>query len=124
MYRLPQICLGVNRKKRPDTLFGRNRNDPPLRRPEADSPRDGIHELSVSLQRVQYRALYFFHGAVAGVVSHGLVKERVVPTVTSMVPFRCGYLATSGQDDADASFRPQRAERLRFGLSHASQSSV
>jgi hypothetical protein len=23
--------------------------------------------------------LYFFHGAIAAVVSHGLVKERVVP---------------------------------------------
>lgn len=24
--------------------------------------------------------VYFFHGAIAAVVSHGLVKERVVPT--------------------------------------------
>jgi hypothetical protein len=28
---------------------------------------------------VQYRILYFFHGATAAVVSHGLIKERVVP---------------------------------------------
>jgi hypothetical protein len=28
---------------------------------------------------VNHRLLYFFHGNVAAVVSHGLVKERVVP---------------------------------------------
>lgn len=50
-----------------------------LRRPEADFLRDGIYELRVSLQGVQYRILYFFHRAIAAVVSHGLVKERVVP---------------------------------------------
>lgn len=50
-----------------------------LRRPEADLLRDGIHELRVSLGGVHYRILYFFHGAIAAVVSHGLVKERVVP---------------------------------------------
>ena len=50
-----------------------------LRRPEADFLRDGIHELRVSLQGRQYRMLYFFHKRVAAVVSHGLVKKRVVP---------------------------------------------
>jgi phage-related protein len=50
-----------------------------LRRPEADFLRDGIYELRVSLQGVHYRILYFFHGTVAAVVSHGLVKQRVVP---------------------------------------------
>jgi phage-related protein len=50
-----------------------------LRRPEADFLRDGIYELRVSLRGVHRRVLYFFHGAVAAVVSHGLVKERVVP---------------------------------------------
>lgn len=50
-----------------------------LRRPEADFLRDGIYELRVSLQGRQYRMLYFFHGRVAAVVSHGLVKERKVP---------------------------------------------
>lgn len=50
-----------------------------LRRPEADFLRDGIDELRVSLQGVQYGILYFFHGAAAAVVSHGLIKERVVP---------------------------------------------
>jgi phage-related protein len=50
-----------------------------LRRPEADFLRDGIYELRVSLQGVHHRILYFFHGPIAAVVSHGLVKERVVP---------------------------------------------
>ena len=50
-----------------------------LRRPEADLLRDGIYELRVSLRGVHHRILYFFHGAIAAVVSHGLVKERLVP---------------------------------------------
>ena len=50
-----------------------------LRRPEADYLRNGIYELRVSLQGVQYRMLYFFHGNVATVVSHGLVKGQKVP---------------------------------------------
>lgn len=50
-----------------------------LRRPEADLLRDGIYELRASLQGVHYRVLYFFHGTVAAIVSHGIVKERAVP---------------------------------------------
>lgn len=50
-----------------------------LRRPEGDYLRDEIYELRVSLQGQRYRMLYFFHGTVAAVVSHGIVKERVVP---------------------------------------------
>ena len=50
-----------------------------LRRPEADYLRDEIYELRVRLQGTQYRMLYFFHGDIAAVVSHGIVKERVVP---------------------------------------------
>ncbi len=49
-----------------------------LRRPEADSLRDGIHELRASFRGVHYRVLYFFHGKRA-VISHGLDKEREVP---------------------------------------------
>ena len=52
-----------------------------LRRPEADFLRNGIYELRVSLGGVHHRILYFFHGAMAAVVSHGLVKERVVPSM-------------------------------------------
>ncbi len=50
-----------------------------LRRPEADSLRDGIYELRVGLHGISYRMLYFFHGNLAAVVSHGLTKERAVP---------------------------------------------
>jgi phage-related protein len=50
-----------------------------LRRPEADYLRDEIYELRVSLQGMQYRMLYFFHGNVVAVVSHGIVKEQKVP---------------------------------------------
>jgi len=50
-----------------------------LRRPEADFLRDGIYELRIGLQHVNYRMLYFFHGRTAAVVSHGLVKEAEVP---------------------------------------------
>src|SRR5947209_269676 len=50
-----------------------------LRRPEADFLRDGIYELRVRLQKINYRLLYFFHGSIAAVVSHGIAKEREVP---------------------------------------------
>ncbi len=50
-----------------------------LRRPEADILRDGIYELRVGLQGVNYRMLYFLHGKSVAVLSHGLVKERRVP---------------------------------------------
>src|SRR5579863_1738125 len=50
-----------------------------LRRPEADFLRDGIYELRVGLQHINYRMLYFFHGRTAAVISHGLVKEAEVP---------------------------------------------
>jgi phage-related protein len=51
-----------------------------LRRPEADFLRDGIYELRVGLRGQNYRMLYFFHGAVAAVLSHGLTKEDRVPS--------------------------------------------
>ena len=50
-----------------------------LRRPEADILRDGIYELRVRLGTTNYRMLYFFHGRVAAVLAHGLVKESEVP---------------------------------------------
>jgi phage-related protein len=50
-----------------------------LRRPEVDYLRDGIHELRVGFRGMNYRMLYFFAGQQLVVVSHGLVKERVVP---------------------------------------------
>lgn len=66
-----------------------------LRRPEVDLLRDGIYELRVGLRGVNYRLLYFFHGNVAAVVSHGLVKERVVPPreIDAAVARRAAFLA-------------------------------
>ncbi len=50
-----------------------------LRRPEGDVLRDGIYELRVGLQHVNYRILYFFHGRVAAILAHGLTKQDRVP---------------------------------------------
>ena|SRR3990167_7520922 len=50
-----------------------------LRRPEADYLRNGIYELRVGLEGINYRMLYFFHGNQAVVISHGVIKERTVP---------------------------------------------
>src|SRR5262249_28674185 len=47
------------------------------RRPGADFLRDGIHELRIGLQGINYRLLYFFHEQLAAVVLHGLTKERL-----------------------------------------------
>ena len=52
-----------------------------LRRPEADLLRDKIYELRASLQGIHYRILYFFHGNVAAVLSHGIIKEDRVPPI-------------------------------------------
>ena len=52
-----------------------------LRRPEADYLRDGIYELRTKHGGVNYRMLYFFHGNVAAILSHGLAKEQAVPAV-------------------------------------------
>ena len=50
-----------------------------LRRPEADLLRNGIHELRIGRQGTNYRILYFFHGGIAAILAHGVVKEREVP---------------------------------------------
>ena len=49
-----------------------------LRRPEADYLREGIHELRVKDERINYRILYFFHGREAVVLSHGIIKQAAV----------------------------------------------
>ena len=51
-----------------------------LRRPEADLLRNGIYELRVGREGMNYRILYFFHGRTAAVLAHGLTKEREVPS--------------------------------------------
>lgn len=48
-----------------------------LRRPEADYLRDGIYELRIGLQGVNYRILYFFYGKVTAVLAHSLLKRAV-----------------------------------------------
>jgi phage-related protein len=50
-----------------------------LRRPEADYLRDDIYELRATHSGIHYRILYFFHGRVAAVLAHGVIKERAVP---------------------------------------------
>ena len=50
-----------------------------LRRPEADLLRNGIYELRIGREGMNYRILYFFHGRMAAVLAHGIVKEREVP---------------------------------------------
>lgn len=50
-----------------------------MRRPQADTLRDGIHELRASVAGKNYRILYFFHGKNAVTLSHGVLKERRVP---------------------------------------------
>jgi phage-related protein len=74
-----------------------------LRRPEADLLRDGIYELRVGLRGQNYRLLYFFHGQVAAVVSHGLLKEREVPPqeIDLAVQRMAAFLAEPGQHTYD-----------------------
>lgn len=50
-----------------------------LRRPHADYLRDGVFELRVRFQSVNYRILYGFVGSNLVLVSHGLTKEKKVP---------------------------------------------
>ena len=53
-----------------------------LRRPQADFLRDEIYELRTRIGNVRYRLLYFFHGNIAAVMSHGIMKT------TAEVPHR------------------------------------
>jgi phage-related protein len=50
-----------------------------LRRPEADVLRNGIYELRIGREGMNYRILYFFHGREAVVLAHAVMKEREVP---------------------------------------------
>ncbi|MEW6533299.1 MAG: type II toxin-antitoxin system RelE/ParE family toxin [Thermodesulfobacteriota bacterium] len=50
-----------------------------LRRPECDYLRDGIYELRVRFQSLNYRMLYFFYVNQVVVLTHGLKKEKEVP---------------------------------------------
>jgi phage-related protein len=48
-----------------------------LRRPESDLVEQGIHELRIRFQSVNYRMLYAFHEKAA-VLLHGLTKEKEI----------------------------------------------
>lgn len=50
-----------------------------LRRPAVDYLRDGIYELRIRHERINYRVLYFFSGQNAVVITGGLTKEDCVP---------------------------------------------
>jgi phage-related protein len=50
-----------------------------LIRPEADVLRNGIYELRIGREGMNYRILYFFHGREAVVLAHGVMKERELP---------------------------------------------
>jgi phage-related protein len=50
-----------------------------LRRPLADTLRDGIYGLRIRKGRVHYRILYFFHGRNLAILDHALTKEDRVP---------------------------------------------
>lgn len=49
-----------------------------LRRPTSAPLRDGIHELLLSVGRINYRVLYFFAGPGGAIISHGCTKEGSV----------------------------------------------
>jgi phage-related protein len=50
-----------------------------LRRPLADTVRDGIYELRIRKGRVNYRILYFFYGKDLAILAHALTKEDKIP---------------------------------------------
>lgn len=50
-----------------------------IRRPEADYLRNGIYELRIGLEGVNYRILYFYFQSQAVVISHGIIKRIIVP---------------------------------------------
>ena len=77
-----------------------------LRRPEADYLRDGVYELRVGLQRVNYRILYFFHGNQAVVLSHGITKTREVPS--KEIDFAVQRSARFRASPNDHTFEPER----------------
>lgn len=52
-----------------------------LRRPIADTLRDGIYELRARKRRVNYRLLYFFYGKHVAILAHALTKEAEVPDI-------------------------------------------
>ena len=75
---------------------------------EISEKRLGIYELRVRLRTTNCRMLYFFHGRVAAVLAHGLVKEGEVPQ-------RLAALEQARANDQIA--RKLTALRIAHGLS-------
>jgi phage-related protein len=76
-----------------------------LRRPYAAPLRDDIYELRVQYGYIHYRMLYFFHGNTAVVLTHGVTKEKEVPSVEIDRAIR---LKQKYEDDPDShSFLPE-----------------
>lgn len=74
-----------------------------LRRPEADLLRNGIYELRMGREGMNYRILYFFHGRMAAVLAHALTKEREVPSKDIERALECKRLFE--QDPAGHTYR-------------------
>ena len=70
-----------------------------LRRPQADFLEDGIYELRIKRQGINYRILYFFHENRA-IISHGFVKQEgkvPVKEIKDAVKNRTAFLANPGE---------------------------
>ena len=76
-----------------------------MRRPGADSLRDGIYELRARSGSVQYRLLYFFHGQNVAILSHGLTKEKNVPDKDIELAKKRRRLIQSNPDRYTADFQ-------------------
>lgn len=77
-----------------------------LRRPEADTLRDGIHELRAKLGHVNYRLLYSFHVRVVAVLLHALTKEDALPDRD--IDLALARKRTYDQDPAAHTFVPKQ----------------
>lgn len=73
-----------------------------LRRPQADTLRDGIHELRFKVGTVNYRILYFFMGSNVSCLSHGFTKESKVPKAEIDLAVRRKKLVESDPDQYTA----------------------
>ncbi|MBN1908219.1 MAG: type II toxin-antitoxin system RelE/ParE family toxin [Pirellulales bacterium] len=75
-----------------------------MRRPHADYLRDAIYELRATLGNTQYRLLYFFSGKHVVTLSHGIIKERVVPDEEIELAIERRALVQKHPDDFTATF--------------------
>jgi Phage derived protein Gp49-like (DUF891) len=69
-----------------------------LQRPSAAPLRDGIHELRPTRRSINYRILYFFCGRNIACLSHGIIKEDVVPPEEIDLAVRRKVLVTKNKE--------------------------